>query len=196
MLLTKECQAVGARPIPQDPARLFTLSIGMLGDLAARSQNGDSEELLNGLRDNLQFSARFFDSYIQTRLNPGIDPYVMLLSAASFYLCDLPGSSVVMARQIGDTAPDIGGEGLENLLRWLLQGNLIVALDPPAGTYGKAIGEVSAFLRRFFTDGSHADNLLALCTQLCSEERERERSGSFLRGPTGRLSHSCWDLSS
>lgn len=154
--------------IPQDPARLFTLSIGMLGDLAARSQNGNSDELLNTLRENLQFSARFFDSYIQTKLNPGIDPYVMLLSAASFYLCDLPGSSVVMARQIGNKAPDLGGEGLEDLLRWLLQGNLTVALDQATGTYGTAIADVSGFLRRFFADGSHADNLLALCTQLRS----------------------------
>lgn len=154
--------------IPQDPARLFTLSIGMLGDLAARSQNGTSDTVLNGLRENLQFSARFFDSYMQTRLNPSIDPYVTLLSAASFYLCDLPGSSVVMARQIGTTAPDLGGEGLENLLRWILQGNLVLELDEAPGIYGRAIADVSRVLRQFFADGSGGDNLLGLCGQLRS----------------------------
>jgi hypothetical protein len=155
--------------IPQDPARLFTLSIGMLGDLAARSQNGTSDADLNSLGENLQFSARFFDAYMQTRLNPGIDPYVMLLSAASFYLCDLPGSSVVMARQLGNKAPDLGGEGLDDLLRWILQGNLAVTLDEPAGNYRDAIIGISRLTRQFFTDGSGSDDLLALCGQLRSK---------------------------
>src|SRR5260370_6214042 len=73
--------------IPQDPSRLFTLSIGMLGDLAARSSEDSPEpERLNTLRANLQFSARFFDSYMQGRFNQSLDPYVMLLGSASYYL--------------------------------------------------------------------------------------------------------------
>src|SRR5437764_752140 len=108
--------------ITQDPARLFTLSIGILGDLAAPSQNGTADSAaVAELREDLQFSARFFDAYMQTRLDSAIDPYLMLLGAASFYLCDLPGSSVVLARRIGAKSPDLGGEGLEDLLRWILQ---------------------------------------------------------------------------
>jgi POLQ-like helicase len=46
--------------ITQDPARLFTLSIGILGDLAARSQNGMADSAaVADLREYLQFSARF-----------------------------------------------------------------------------------------------------------------------------------------
>jgi superfamily II DNA/RNA helicase len=153
--------------ITQDPARLFTLSIGILGDLAARSHNGTADTpLVDGLRENLQFSARFFDAYMQTRMNSVLDPYVMILGAASFYLCDLPGSSVVLARRVGPKSPDLGGKGLEDLLRWMLQGNLALALDKPEGMYTESIDRVSGLLRQFFVDGNRGDDLLALCDQL------------------------------
>jgi hypothetical protein len=121
--------------ITQDPARLFTLSIGILGDLAARSHNGTADTaIVDDLRQSLQFAARFFDAYMQARLNSTLDPYVILLGAASFYLCDLPGSSVVLARRVGAKSPDLGGEGLEDLLRWMLQGDLALGIDR-AGVY-------------------------------------------------------------
>ena len=47
--------------ITQDPARLFTLSIGVLGDLAAAiNREGLDSDLLLEMRANLLFSARFF----------------------------------------------------------------------------------------------------------------------------------------
>jgi hypothetical protein len=73
--------------ILQDPAMLFTLAIGLLGDLAASTNSEDVEEsYLNELRENLQFSARFFDAYLQSRLKEELDPYLLLLGAASYYL--------------------------------------------------------------------------------------------------------------
>lgn len=63
--------------IPQDPAELFILSISFLGDQAARISRGEidsnEQELL---KNNLIFSARFFDSYLQTRLDEDLDPYL------------------------------------------------------------------------------------------------------------------------
>lgn len=153
--------------ITQDPARLFTLSIGILGDLAARSHNGTAATaIVDDLRQNLQFSARFFDAYMQAKLNSTLDPYVMLLGAASFYLCDLPGSSVVLARRVGAKSPELGGEGLEDLLRWMLQGDLTLGIDKAAGMYAESIDRVSGLLRQFFIDGNGADALLAQCDQL------------------------------
>lgn len=153
--------------ITQDPARLFTLSIGILGDLAARSQNGTADSAaVAELREDLQFSARFFDAYMQTRLDSAIDPYLMLLGAASFYLCDLPGSSVVLARRIGAKSPDLGGEGLEDLLRWILQANVALPIEKAAGAYEQWIEGVSGKLRQFFLDGTGADDLLVLCDNL------------------------------
>jgi hypothetical protein len=44
-------------------------------------------------------SARFFDSYLQSKLNEALDPYLVLLGSASYYLCDLPGSASVLAKR-------------------------------------------------------------------------------------------------
>ena len=153
--------------IPQDPGRLFTLSIGMLGDLAARSNETSPEsQQLNALRANLQFSARFFDAYLQGRFNQSLDPYLRLLGAASYYLCELPGSSVVLAQIIGTHAPDLGGAGLEDLLRWTLQGNLSNTVDTIEGPYGTLIPAITTAIRQFFIDGSGLEDLLRRCNEL------------------------------
>ena len=99
--------------ILQDPALQFALAIGLLGDLAARTNSEDIEEsYLNELRENLQFSARFFDAYLQSRLKEELDPYLLLLGAASYYLCDFPGSSLVLAKRLGKDRPDLDCLGL------------------------------------------------------------------------------------
>lgn len=80
--------------ITQDPAKLFTISIGLLGDIAAAINRDETQPAaLTELRNNLIFSARFFDSYLQSRLNEALDPYLLLFGAAAYYLCDLPGSA-------------------------------------------------------------------------------------------------------
>jgi len=153
--------------ILQDPARLFTLSIGILGDLAARSDNAaESSETLDSLRDSLQFSARFFDAYKEARLNADLDPYLLLLGAASFYLCDLPGSSVVLGQRIGTKSPDLGGTGLEELLRWLLQGDLSKPFEIQTGLFAESIGATSSRLRQYFIDGLGQEDLFAQCDLL------------------------------
>lgn len=51
--------------ITQDPARLFRISIALLGDLAAAiNLEEPDQDLLTELKSNLLFSAGFFDSYL------------------------------------------------------------------------------------------------------------------------------------
>lgn len=72
--------------IAQDPAKLFTISIGLLGDLAAAINRGKlNPDSVSELRKTLIFSARFFDSYFQSKLNEALDPYLVLLGSASYY---------------------------------------------------------------------------------------------------------------
>ena len=63
--------------IPRDPARLFTLAIGLLGDLAFEicSQDVESSE------ENIPFSSHFFDAYLESRLNQELDPYLILMGS-------------------------------------------------------------------------------------------------------------------
>ena len=156
--------------ITQDPAKLFTISIGLLGDLAA-STNRDvpDPDSLAKLKTNLLFAARFFDSYLQTKLNKTLDPYLVLLGSASYYLCDLPGSASVLAKRINGDCPDLDGNGLENLLLWLLQADFGTEVDEVEGPFDKFINGISKCVCQFFKDGNGEDNLLDLVTELRNE---------------------------
>ena len=153
--------------ITQDPAKLFTLSIGLLGDLAAAiNREKPDPDSLAELKANLLFSARFFDSYFQSKLNETLDPYLVLLGSASYYLCDLPGSASVLAKRIDDDCPDLDGESLEDLLLWLLQADLGTYFDGAEGPFGGFIDGISKWVLQFFEDGNGEDNLLDLTTKL------------------------------
>ena len=103
--------------IPEDPTKLLTISIGLLGDFAAAINRGESgNEQLSELKKNLLFSAHFFDFYLQSNLAINLDSYLMLLGAASYYLCDLQGSASVLIKDINRETLDLNGEGLETLL--------------------------------------------------------------------------------
>src|SRR5215218_1695515 len=65
--------------VPVSPTRLFPLTIGNLGEIAARISDGNiTEEDLNELQDNLPFSARFFDAFAETKLNEEFTQYLHL----------------------------------------------------------------------------------------------------------------------
>ena len=153
--------------IIQDPAKLFTISIGLLGDLAAAINREEPDSgPLSDLRTNLLFSARFFDSYFQSKLNETLDPYLVLLGSASYYLCDLPGSASVLAKRIDGDCPGLDGDGLEDLLLWLLQADLGTYFDGAEGPFGGFIDGISKWILQFFEDGNGEDNLLDLATKL------------------------------
>lgn len=153
--------------ITQDPTKLFTISIGLLGDLAVAINREEFDpEILTELRNNLLFSARFFDSYLQSKLNDSLDPYLVLLGSASYYLCDLPGSASVLAQRIDDECPDLNGEGLEDLLLWLLQADLETYFDGFEGPFGEYIDGISSWVLQFFENGTGEENLIDLATKL------------------------------
>lgn len=153
--------------ITQDPAKLFTISIGLLGDLAAAINRDEPDpDTLSELRTNLLFSARFFDSYLQSKLNETLDPYLVLLGSASYYLCDLPGSASVLAKRIDGDCPDLDGDGLEVLLLWFLQADLRTYFDGADGPFGGYIDGILKWILQFFEDGNGEENLLDLATKL------------------------------
>lgn len=153
--------------ITQDPAKLFTISIGLLGDLAAAiNRNEPYTDSLSELKTNLFFSARFFDSYLQSKLNEALDPYLVLLGSASYYLCDLPGSASLLAKRINGDCPNLDGDSLEYLLLWLLQADLETYFDGAEGPFGGFIDGISKWILQFFKDGNGEENLLDLATKL------------------------------
>jgi POLQ-like helicase len=153
--------------ITRNPANLFPLAVGLLGDLAARANSQDVDEnYQNDLRENLHFSAQFFDNFLHSHLEEELDPYLLLLGAASYYLRDLPGSSLVLAKRLGETCPDLGCLGLEDLLLWLLQGDFSTYFDGSDGLYGKHIDGISKWMAHYFGHGSEQDRLFEVAMSL------------------------------
>lgn len=155
--------------LPDDPAKLFPLTIGMLGDLAARiSDGGATDEEIQTLRESLPFSARFFDAYIEARLSPDNEMYVRLLGSAAYYLCDLPGSSNILAERIANQGINLGAYGLENLLTWLL---LIKDFPTPLADFIESpfkeiLIQIRTIFIEFYTSGNHAEDVIGFANQL------------------------------
>lgn len=149
------------------PNKLFTISIGLLGDLAAAINRGKSDiDAFSELKTNLLFAARFFDAYLQSKMNEALDPYLALMGAASYYLCDLPGSALVLAKSIDGDFLDLDSDGLEDLLLWLLQADFEDYFDGTNGSFGEFIDRISKGFLQFFKNGMDEENLLRLSMDL------------------------------
>ena len=155
--------------ISQNPARLFRLTIGILGDV---SVNLNAETLndtqMEERQEQLRFSAQFFDAYLQSRLDETIDYYLLLLGAASYYLCALPGSAAVLIKRVGNEQPDLECLHLEELLLWLLRGNFLASLNVSDGLYSQYINQISERIVEYFRVGGNTDILLTSIRNLRS----------------------------
>ncbi|MED4013778.1 DEAD/DEAH box helicase [Priestia aryabhattai] len=146
--------------VAKDPSQLFTLAIGVLGEISAHlNLDVPNDEYIKELRENLQFSAHFFDAYLQANFEKDIDEYLLLLGSASYYLCDLPGSSQVLIRRIDKKSLDLQSSSLEILLTWILYGDFSKLLEGTEGRYSKEIKNISQELQLFFEFGYQEQRL-------------------------------------
>lgn len=156
--------------IPEDPAKLLTISIGLLGDFAAAINRGESgDEQLSELKKNLLFSAHFFDFYLQSNLAMNLDSYLMLLGAASYYLCDLQGSASVLIKGINRESLDLNGEGLETLLFCLLRSEYDYYDSKDKNIFSDLNNNIIKKIHLFYKKGSNDHELLNLVAKLRSE---------------------------
>jgi len=140
--------------INSDPSKLLILSIATLGEVcfAVNSTHTPAERLAE-LKADLQFSAQFFDSYLQSKLNIEIDPYLILLASASYYLCDLPGSSHVLIRKLPSECPYLDASHLEDLLHWLLVGDFSTCFTDAREKYKSNIIGISEKFSDYYSTG-------------------------------------------
>lgn len=186
--------------ITQDPAKLFTISIGLLGDLAAtiNREEVDSESH-SELKSNLLFSAHFFDSYLQSRLNETLEPYLLLVGASSYYLCDLPGSASVLAWNADTDFSDLDAMGLENLIFWMLRGDISTDFGGAEGKLGDYIDVIFDTLVQFISNGTGEDELLDQLRKLRVAVYEYGTPRQLLLGDIAvalirkKIINSCWN---
>jgi POLQ-like helicase len=156
-------------PISHDPARLFTLSISILGDLAVQiNTEGADPAIIQELQNNLSFSAKFFDSYFQARLDIEINPYLWLLGSASYYLCALPGSSFLLAKKLERRQFDLECGGLEQLLLWILLSEYNQVRLNINNPFERYIREIEQGYQQFFSTGTGETELFRATKELRS----------------------------
>jgi hypothetical protein len=110
-----------------EPQKLLLLTIGILGDLSAIEASGLGEhneaEYLN-LKSQLIDVSQYFDSLNNSRLESLRSDYLNLLGSASYYLADMPGSSLVLIKSVDYDIDELTPSYIEGVLIWILKGDL------------------------------------------------------------------------
>lgn len=157
----------------KDPAELLRLTIAIIGDTAAQINNiqGSIRSEITSTIDKqniLIFVAHFFDSYLNTRLvqHSETKQYLLLLGASAYYLCDLPGSANVLAKTITEDLADLGCDGIENLLLWILKGDLSEDYGGSEGDLSLLIENCYACFKSYYLQGNNHVELLNNVEQL------------------------------
>lgn len=152
--------------ILDSPDKLFSLSIALLGDVAAEINRGDENtDLSRNFKNNLQFSADFFHAFDEAKLITTFSPRLRLLASSAFYLCDIQGSANILAKSVNYDELSDKTEGLDGLLLWILQGDISTELDSFTGDYAKYIVDLPAKISNFYNNGN-AIEILELITEL------------------------------
>lgn len=136
-----------AIPEGVEPASLFLLTVGILGDYAAEIANDPDAEIFPG--EELQFSAKFFDAYLASKFDDAPSQDVLLLASAAYYLAERPGSSFVLAKKLVSTYND---DIVENFLRWLLNAKWTEPLTG-TGAFSEKIYALAAEISNHFIRG-------------------------------------------
>jgi len=163
--------------LPNDPSELLRLTIAILGDVAAKINRLSSEVHTSNVtldqetKGNLIFGAQFFDAYIHSKIarNNEINHYLFLLGASAYYLCDQPGSAFVLANAITEDLADLECNGLENLLLWILKGDLHQDYGGSEGQFGQFIDNCFLFYRNYFLSGKNYAELVNNISKLRSQ---------------------------
>lgn len=119
--------------IRRDPASLYSLAVGILGDAAGAIADHFIDPTISDrpdtwaddivTTDNVRFAATFFDSYLDSKLDESISVEFSLLCASAYYLSDAIGNAVVVVKRSSEPPANLGG-GLALLASRILQNRL------------------------------------------------------------------------
>lgn len=185
--------------ITRKPEELFTLVIGMLGDISEQiistvGSNGNVYEQENDIR----FCASFFDSYKNTQRLQYLDDYALLIGAAAYYLCNLPGSTSVLIDKLNISHMNLLASKLEFILYWLLKGDYSNSLSKLDSCYAEPALSVSTSFYNYFQSGNGEEEVYNACQtfQTFAYERHNPRelffSDLIYAICIKKIRNSCW----
>lgn len=161
----------------RDPAMLFDLAVGILGDVAAvTADQFRGVEALEGLdwnvapasweteelsvSEGLRFASTFFDAYLNAKLDGTISIEFSLLCAAAYYLNGSVGNAAVIVKNI--EAPPLGlADGIARLIYQILRNDF-----SPVDAGGDGVNTVLGSMTGFVTFASGVTAVSAACEAL------------------------------
>ncbi|WP_165389557.1 DEAD/DEAH box helicase [Ancylomarina subtilis] len=152
--------------LTRNPSELLSLTIGLIGDYGKIKKSELTESIVKNYMKNLIFSAQFFDSFVETRLDDKNSNYFLLIGAASYYLADFQGNAKVLSNKIVESELDLGCEGLEHLLYNILNDSL-ESYSVSKSAFFSIINDFKAQLISFFTSGNNRKQILETLDNLC-----------------------------
>lgn len=139
---------------------LFPLAVGSIADFAAetvaKTLGLDLARVTTAAE--VKFAAIALGAYVDAKLNDTVSPDLLLLSAAGYYLCDMPGNSLVQRRALGEFAERLPQVEAAIALGWVL-GSPWNSAVPEVGGYLEAICDE---LQRFYTTGGSLADWIGL----------------------------------
>jgi POLQ-like helicase len=141
------------------PSQLMVLAIGLLGDYSSLLNSIPFEARVNNHDNDIKFSAYYFDAYFQSKLERTAEPYLILLGAASYYLSNLPGSSRVLLKHLGNKCPNLDGNGLEQFIYWLLNNRQPNEPAFAESSFRAYLADIKENVLNYFNSGVSAQEL-------------------------------------
>ena len=148
-----------------DPTKLYSLTLGLIGDLSYYVIE-ENQEKIESTKKSLHFSAHFFDALLQSKLNDENSDYLKLLGAASYYLCDLPGSTNVLLESLSADTLDLESNNIDLAIYYVLK-NKTIDLDDES-FYTSKLNEIFRAYQKFLISGN-ITNLFELLQSLRTE---------------------------
>ncbi|HEN3291967.1 TPA: DEAD/DEAH box helicase [Yersinia enterocolitica] len=111
--------------LPVEPRKLLITTIGILGDLSA-SEAREEREVEEAhdhedLKSELISVGQYFDALIQSHLADEMTIYLKIIGSAAYYLANMPGSSIVLAKSLPYKTELLTDTNLEGILIWILK---------------------------------------------------------------------------
>jgi len=142
--------------LPVDTRKLLIATIGILGDLSAIEAREDQQieeaDEHEDLKSELISVGQYFDALIQSHLADEMTIYLKIIGSAAYYLANMPGSSIVLAKSLSYNTELLTDTNLEGILIWILKSDFNEDWYRVEKTYlTQAIDDVGYATRRFFS---------------------------------------------
>lgn len=149
--------------LPADPRKLLITTIGILGELSAiearEEQQAKEADEHEKLKSELISVGQYFDALVQSHLADEMTIYLKIIGSAAYYLANMPGSSIVLAKSLSYNTDLLTDTNLEGLLIWTLKSDFGEDWYRVEKTYlTQAIDDVGYATRRFFRMSDNAEN--------------------------------------